>query len=182
MDNRGDDELMRTIASGDEDGLRVLMERWERPVFGFLVRMLQSEEDARELTSETFYRVYRNAPSYRAEGKFKSWLFRISGNLARSALRRKRILRWVGIDEAPEPRASPSTQPDDVLEARARAEALEVAVQSLPARQRQAILLRLETGMSYREIADTMHTSVSAVETLLHRATTRLKQRMGGLT
>ena len=173
-----DDELVTRTAAGDDDAFRELVERWERPVLAFLARMLRSPEDARDLASECFLRVYRHAGTYRPEGKFKSWLFRIAGNLARSELRRRSVLQWVGLDSAPEP-ASPRAAPDEQLADRERAELLRGAIEALPPRQRQAIVLRHDIGMAYREIAETMNTSVSAVETLLYRGMTALKRRLG---
>ncbi len=112
-----------------------------------------------------------------APGKFRSWLFRIAGNLARSRLRRRKILGWVGFEPSVHDR--PTTMRRDRPEAPVEREEERVAVrralQKLPARQRQAVVLRQYQGMAYQEIAVTMQTTVSAVETLLHRATVTLR-------
>jgi RNA polymerase sigma factor (sigma-70 family) len=90
-----DDDLMMQGAQGDEEALRLLVERWEKPVFAFLERMVGSKEEAQDLGQETFLRMCRHAARYEPSGKFKSWLFRIAGNVARSRLRHKKILRWI---------------------------------------------------------------------------------------
>ena len=96
-----DDALMTLTAEGEETAFSLLVQRWEKDVLSFLIYMLGSVEEAEDLVQETFVQVFRKAGSYRAAGMFKSWLFRIAGNLARSRLRRRKILRWVSFDPAP---------------------------------------------------------------------------------
>ena len=90
-----DDELMMRAAKGDRTAFGILVQRWERPVFAFLARMLASAEEAEDLVQEAFLRVWGHAGRYRPSGQFKSWLFRIAGNLARSRLRRNKVVRWI---------------------------------------------------------------------------------------
>jgi len=80
--------------------------------------MLGSVEEAEDLTQETFVRVHGQARRYRASGSFRSWLFRIAGNLARSRLRRRRILRWVNFDPAAHDVPDRTPTPDAELVAR----------------------------------------------------------------
>jgi RNA polymerase sigma-70 factor (ECF subfamily) len=178
-----DDDLMVRAAQGEEAAFRLLVERWEGPVFGFLERMMRSREEALDLSQETFLRVYAQAKRYRPEGRFHSWLFRIAGNLARSALRHRRVLRWLRFDPALHDRAGPE---DPVDRRRERAEARRTvrdALARLPDRQRQVVLLRRYQGLSYSEIAEAMGTTVHAVESLLQRAIASLRRDLaqGGL-
>jgi RNA polymerase sigma-70 factor (ECF subfamily) len=174
-----DDELMARVAQGDETSFRTLVEAWQRPVFAFLQRMTGSREEADDLGQEVFLRVFRDARRYKPEGHFRAWLFRIAGNLARSHLRRRRILRWVRFDAARHERPAPQPGPAGEHEARARQEAVRVAIARLPARQRQALLMRRYEEMSYREIARSMGITVPAVESLLQRALRTLRETLG---
>jgi RNA polymerase sigma-70 factor (ECF subfamily) len=176
----GDDDLMRSTAEGDEGAFRLLVERWEQPIFRFLDRMLASREEAEDACQETFLRVYQQAKRYRPEGQFRSWLFRIAGNLARSKLRRDRVLRWVHLEPGLHDRPDPRAGPDRALEREENRRAVREALAKLPARQREAVLLQRYEEMSYREIAAAMDVSVPAVESLLQRATVSLRRTLAG--
>jgi len=170
-----DDELMTRGASGDQDSLRILIERWETPVFAFLERMLGSSEEAQEIAQETFFRMCSHADRYRPSGRFRSWLFRIAGNLARSKLRRRAVLRFVRFDTGIHTVPTVDSMPDHSLEYNELREHVRNALSRISPRQRQALVLRHYHDMSYQEIADTMKTTVSAVESLLHRGMNALK-------
>jgi RNA polymerase sigma-70 factor (ECF subfamily) len=178
-----DDRLMERGAQGDEEAFRLLVARWERPLFAFHARMLGSREEAQDLGQETFIRVFRQARRYRATGRFRSWLFRIAGNLARSRLRRRRIVAWVPFDAFRHDRAAdaPDAEASAILDERRRA--VRDALARLPERQRQALVLRRYHDMSHQEIAETMDTTVAAVESLLSRSMTALRIHLaeGGL-
>lgn len=171
-----DDDLMVRAAQGEEAAYRLLVERWQGPVFGFLERMMRSREEALDLGQETFLRVYAQTKRYRPEGRFPSWLFRIAGNLARSALRRRRVVRWLRFDPALHDHAVPG---DPMDRRRERAEArrtIRDALARLPDRQRQVVLLRRYQGLTYRQIAEAMGTTVPAIESLLQRAIASLRR------
>lgn len=173
-----DDILMQRIAQGDEPAFQRLVTRWQQPVFGFLVHMLGSVEEAEDLTQDTFLKVYDQASRYRPDGRFRSWLLRIAGNGARSTLRRRRVLGWVSFDAR---RHDVPSRADDALQALAREEnaaQVRAAVASLPERQRAAVVLKRWQGLSYQEIAEVLQTTLPAVESLLQRAAETLRQRL----
>lgn len=163
-------------AQGREDALAILVRRWEKPVFSFLEFMLGSREEAQDTAQETFLRMCQHAKQYRPSGQFRSWLFRIAGNLARSRLRRRKILRWVHFDSALHDRPAPGEGPAGNLEKEQERLAVRQALARLPDRQRQAVVLRQYEDLSYREIAETMGATVPAVETLLFRAMAALRR------
>ncbi len=176
MTGQTDDQLMIRAAEGDETALRMLVERWERPVFAFLVRMLGSPEEAEDLCQDTFMRMIGSAGRYRPEDKFQSWLFRIAGNLARSRLRRRKILRWLPLanDHHEMPAAGPD--PLDELEHGEARTRVRDAISRLPDRQREALILKQYQDLSYQEIADAMGATVGSVQMLLHRAMSALRK------
>ncbi len=175
----GDDELMARGAAGDDQALRTLVERWEGVVFSFLLRMLGRRDEAQDLTQETFLRMIGAAKRYRPSGQFRSWLLRIAGNLARSRLRRRRVIRWISFDrvDVDPPQESPTAL--DEIESRQRHDEVRAAVGRLPARQREALILRQYYELSYDEIARTMGVTTGSVQMLLHRALTALRDDLG---
>lgn len=174
----GDDDLMVRAARGDEEAFHLLVERWQGPVYAFLERMMGSREEALDLSQETFLRIYAQAARYRPQGQFKSWLFRIAGNLARSGLRRRRIVRWVRFEAPLHDRPTHAATPVSGLERAETREDVRRALATLPGRQRQAVLLRHYAELSQREIAETMGTTVPAVESLLQRAMVALRLQL----
>ena len=175
-----DDELVQRSAAGDQDAFRQLVERWQQPLLAFLERMIGDREEARDLGQETFCRVFAQAARYEAGGRFRSWLFSIAGNLARSRLRRRRILHWIRFD--PRRHDQSVLQPDAHarVEQAAAQERVREALARLPDRQRQAVLLQRYEQMNYREIAAAMEISVPAVESLLQRAMASLRRDLAG--
>jgi RNA polymerase sigma-70 factor (ECF subfamily) len=175
-----DDALMVRTAQGEEAAFRLLVLRWEAQVRAFLVHMLRSPEEAEDLTQDTFVKVYRQAGRYRPEGRFRSWLLRIAGNLARSRLRRRRLIGWLSFDPVRHDVADPGPAPDEGLDTEARARAVRAALADLPRRQREALALHRYQGLKYREIAEVMGTSVPGVESLIQRALAALRKDLAG--
>ncbi|MBK8165229.1 MAG: sigma-70 family RNA polymerase sigma factor [bacterium] len=171
----GDDELVARTAAGEEAAFRLLVDRWERDVLAFLTHMTGSRDDAEDLAQETFVRVFRQAGSYRAEGRFRSWLLRIAGNLARSRHRRRRLLKWLPLDLERHDVASATPSADRRLEAEQTADVVRAAIARLPVRQRQALVLHRFQGLRYVEVAEAMGTSLAGVESLIQRALAGLR-------
>ncbi len=171
-----DDDLMARTAEGDEGAFRQLVERWERPVHSFVARMLNSDEEAMDLCQEAFLRAFREAPRYRASGRFRSWFFRIAGNLARTRLRRRKIIRWLRFDQSAHELPSPSPGPEASRDREETRRLVRSSLERLPVRQRQAIVMRRYHEMSYQEIAGAMQTTVPAVESLIQRGMASLRR------
>ncbi len=180
QDGVNDDRLMVAAARGNTEAFRRLVSRWEQSLFAFLYHMVGSTEDAEDIAQETFLRVHAQAAKYQPAGKFQSWFFRIAGNLARSHLRRRRVLRWLRFDADRHDRPDPSPWPDERLAAQQLQEEVRIALAALPVRQRQAMVLRRYQGLSYREVATILDTTPAAVESLLQRAATALRRSLAG--
>jgi RNA polymerase sigma-70 factor (ECF subfamily) len=170
-----DDTLMIRTAQGEEAAFRFLVQRWEKDVLAFLIHMLGSVKEAEDLVQDTFVQVFRKADGYQAQGLFKSWLFRIAGNQARSRLRRRKILRWVRFDTTEHEIPAADAGPLADLERAEATRAVQAAVAELPPRQREALLLHRFQGMKYKEVATVMDTTVPGVESLIQRAMAALK-------
>lgn len=161
-----DEALLVLYANGDPVAARVLTARLVPRVLAQAQRRLGNRADAEDVVQEAMLRLWRIAPEWRqGEAKVATWLYRVTANLCTDRLRRA---RGVGLEEAPEPddgRPGPAAG----LQERARAEALQDALDRLPARQREAVVLRHIEELGNPEIADMMEISVEAVESLVAR-------------
>jgi len=169
-----DAELIHAWRSGDEGALRRLVERWQRPLYGFLVKSTGSREDAEDLFQDTWVRLLGALPRYEERQQFKSLLFTVASRLAIDQSRRRGRYREEPVDGdegwAQRLPAGAAACPEAQLERAGREEALREAIQRLPDPQRQVVLLRLEADMSFQEIAEVQGAPVGTVLPRMHRA------------
>src|SRR4249920_955644 len=85
-----DEELVARSRGGDLDSFNQLVLRWERPIYALAYRVIGREEDARDVAQETFLRAFRALSGFKGQAKFSSWLYRITLNLCRDWIRRKK--------------------------------------------------------------------------------------------
>jgi len=163
-----DRDLIAKARRGDVEAYNLLVSRWEKRVFNYLLRLIGHREDAFDVSQETFLKAYQNLPKLDDPGRFSGWLFRIAHNEAFSLLRRRRP----EADLAEEPR------PVD-MGARMLPIELSLAVESalkvLSADQREAVLLRVYQGFKFDEMAEILGCPVSTVKTRLYTALDVLK-------
>lgn len=173
-----DDDLLAMYAAGDRMAARLLTDRLLPRVLAYAARLLGGDRaEAEDVAQEAMLRLWRIAPEWRqGEAKVSTWLYRVVTNLATDRLRRR---RGVGLDEAPEIPDGAASALERMIEDD-RAQALELALAQLPARQRQAVVLRHLEGMSNPEIAAAMEIGVEAVESLTARGKRALAALLSG--
>jgi len=183
---QSDEDLMARVAEGDEDAFEALVLRHQTSVLNFIYRFIGDKTQAKDLSQEVFLRVWQAAKSYEAKAKFTTWIYRIVSNLCFNELKSARRRRWRQFFRSAEeggqdieekfPDDSPSSE--DLLLTRERNRQISETLQSLPANQRMAIILKRYDDLSYEEIARIMGCSVSAVESLLVRAKRTLREKL----
>ena len=162
--NQRDAELLARFSKGDRAAALALTSRLAPVVFAQAFRMLGDRAEAEDVTQESLLRLWKAAPGWDAtRAKITTWLYRVTSNLCIDCLRKSN--RNSG-DEVPEV-ADETPGIDLKLQATARAQALQHALQTLPDRQRQAMILRHIEDLSNPEISDIMEISVEAVESLV---------------
>jgi RNA polymerase sigma-70 factor (ECF subfamily) len=171
MGEPADHDLMARVARGDEKAFRLLSRRHLRVALGVARRIVGSDAVAEELVQEAFLRVWLNAPRWRPEAAFLTWLYRIVINLCLNETRRPQALPLGAAGDPPDPAPGADTE----LAARERDRLVAAAIAALPARQRAAIVLTYHQGLSNAEAAVALDTSVSGIETLLVRAKRTLR-------
>ncbi|MGH9492679.1 MAG: RNA polymerase sigma factor [Terriglobales bacterium] len=179
-----DAEVMLRVKAGDDSAFDHLVEKFRRPLVGFLYRMARSQAVAEELAQEVFLRVYRSRKSYRASAKFTTWMYRIATNLAVNYARDSRARRGeVSLDEPAESGAALEVADGELtaeqsLLRRERRRAIRSHIEALPERQRLAVLMHKYQGLDYRQIAQVLKLSESATKSLLFRAYETLRETL----
>jgi RNA polymerase sigma-70 factor (ECF subfamily) len=193
---RSDVQLMLGVKSGDDSSFELLLRRYRTPLVNFLYRMVRDGAAAEDLAQEVFLRVYRARGQYVPTAKFTTWMFRIATNLALNALRDGRYRQMeISIDQtgADHSADGESDQPtkeiadrqasiESELIQRDRAEQIRRAVESLPEKQRAAVLLHKYEELDYDQIANVLGCSESALKSLLFRAYETLRVELAPLT
>ncbi len=173
-----DAALMLAFQGGDERAFRTLFDRHGRAMVSFCHHYVRNAARAEELAQDVFLKVHRSAPRYQPTARFKTWLYRIAANHCLNELRRGEysVRRESAPRDGDEPLdldtlPSGGATPEETAMGEALATAVHALLARLPEKQRTAfVLCRLE-GLSYEDIAEVLETSVSAVKSLLHRAT-----------
>jgi RNA polymerase sigma-70 factor, ECF subfamily len=187
-----DQQLVLLARKGSEKAYRELLDRYQRPVFSLVYRMVRDREHAEDLAQETFIKVFNHIDRYDSKYKFSSWIFKIASNLAIDALRKKG-LDTVSLDGSrhatteDEVDASRITvesrdeNPEEALLSKELGGQIEHAIGELRAEYRTAILLRHVEGRPYEEIADIMGVPLGTVKTYIHRARHELRESLAHL-
>lgn len=177
QDHRSDDTLLALYGQDDRAAARVLAERLTPLAFRVAQRMLRDPAEAEDVAQEAMLRLWRAAPGWQAgTAKVSTWLYRVVVNLSTDRLRRRHS---VPLDAAPEPEDGRPGADEGLIEAD-RTAALEAALQTLPERQREAVVLRHLEGLANPEIAEIMGVGVEAVESLTARGKRGLMRALAG--
>lgn len=172
-----DDALLVLYANGDGEAARALTLRLTPRVLRLAARMLGDAAEAEDVAQEAMLRLWRIAADWRpGDAQVATWLYRVAVNLCTDRLRRRRP---VNLDAVPEPEDGRASVEQDMIEAD-RARALQAALDQLPERQRQAVVLRHLEGLSNPEIAEVMDIGVEAVESLTARGKRALAAALAG--
>jgi RNA polymerase sigma-70 factor (ECF subfamily) len=179
-----DVRLMGLVARGDTAAFEELIQRHQTLVIGTVARMLGSNSEVEDIAQQVFVRVWRSAGRYVPRAKFTTWLLKITRNLVFNEMRRSK--RHAHVPLQPEPQAEEipikdeaAPSPADSLLEHELQEAIDQAIAALPESQRMAVVLRRYQDLSYEQIAEVLDLSVPAVKSLLFRARTELRSRLG---
>jgi RNA polymerase sigma-70 factor (ECF subfamily) len=181
--------LIAAASAGDEAAFSDLAERYGRELHVHCYRMLGSVHDADDALQETFLRAWRHLSGFEGRSTFRAWLYRIATNVCLATLGRREPEPEVMTDEptvlTPYPDAWLDELPSELAEPGARYDlhesvqlALLAAIQTLPPRQRAALLLRDVLGFSAKEVAQLLDASAASVHSAVRRARATLDRRV----
>ncbi len=167
-------QWMEQIAVGNQAVLRQLIEKWQKPLFHFFRRFLNQAQTAEDLTQMVFIRVYQAAPRYQPTARFSTWLFHIARKLLYNEFRRMGRKPSTALEDLPEIVQQHATS-DSSRGLQEWEEWMQQALNQLPDRQKEIMLLHVQQGFSYEEIAAITQNSVSTVKSTLYRSRQTLK-------
>ncbi|MBL8217804.1 MAG: RNA polymerase sigma factor [Bryobacterales bacterium] len=182
-----DAELMLRVRDGCTVSFQLLLERHRGPVIHFLYRMVQNQAVAEELAQDVFLRVYRSRSTYEPSAKFTTWLFRIATHRALNHIRDGRHEKGQQSldDEIGDGMARQVVDKDATVEQQlvkdVRLQEVRSAIETLPAKQKAAVLMHKYQELDYSQIAGALECSESAVKSLLFRAYESLRARLAHL-
>lgn len=177
-----DSQLIREIKDGNIEMYAMLMGRYQKKILAFIYHMLKSaklELMAEDLCSESFYKAYRSLHSFReVDASFSTWLYTIARNTVLSELRKQKAAH-VSLDDMVYIPAAPEDEGPELSLLRSEKTLLvREAINSLPEKQRSALILREYEGLDYQEIANILDQTVSSVKSLLFRARASVKAQL----
>jgi RNA polymerase sigma factor (sigma-70 family) len=183
-----ENELIVLLQQGNASAFRLLVDKYKDRVYNTCLGLLSFPEEAEDISQEVFIEVYQSIKNFRGESTISTWLYRIAVNRSLDQIRKKkRKKRFAFITSIFDPNTekevysqSLPAHPGVILENKERAETLAKAVDLLPEKQRIAFTLHKLEGMPYQEIAEILDTTLSSVESLIHRAKVNLKKSLDG--
>ena len=190
MPTTDESRLIGEAQRGSGAAFEELVRRHDRRVLGWALRLVRSEEEARDVYQEVFLRVFQALPRFRHECRFESWLFRIVSNVCtdrvrRAAARAEGAPAWSARTDQQGTAAEavaderPDGDPERALQRRELRRRIDAAVDTLPARERLVFELRHGEGMRLRDIAEILETSEDTVKNCLFRAHRRMRLALG---
>ncbi len=180
-----DEELMVALREGDQEALAELVRRYQQDIFRFCQHYLRDFELARELTQETFVRVYVARQRFDETRKFRPWVLCIARNLSLNELKRKKPVRMESLEEYASMARDPDGElhrssdgiPDQELMEKERREVLARLLDSLDAQAREIVMLRFFQKMAAKDIAEVVGSTEGAVRTRIHRILKSLREK-----
>ena len=173
--------LIQRVRKGDADAFEPLMREHQTMVYNLALRLLKNETDAWDASQEAFLKAYTSLGDFRGESRFSGWLYRLTSNICIDMLRRQKRLAETSLqteDEdgeeltlsIPDERFSP----EKIMEQHELRRAVQSALDELTDDCRTIIILREMGGLSYEELADTLHIEAGTVKSRLNRARKKL--------
>lgn len=184
VESWNDEFLMEQLNAGREDALAELVRRYQQDVFRFSLHYLKNVESAKEMTQETFLRIFAARDRFDVSRRFKPWMLCIARNLCLNEIKRKKAVQMETLEEyasnsrenSGELLHTASDGPAEVLMMGERRAALWRALEGLPADAREIVKLRFFERMQAREIAEIIDSTEGAVRTRLHRVLRQLRE------
>jgi RNA polymerase sigma-70 factor (ECF subfamily) len=181
LDNITDEQLIAKFQQGDVQAYDVLVRRYKDQLLNFIYRFVGNRSDAEDIVQETLLRVYKNKHMYKEIAKFSTWVYTIAGNLAKTELRRRKRHKIFSVSnfvneerdyDIPDKAHSPEKQVDSTIQ-----EAIiQKAIEKLPVKFKEVIILRDIQGFAYEEISQILSIPLGTVKSRVNRGRLKLQE------
>jgi RNA polymerase sigma-70 factor (ECF subfamily) len=188
LSTQTDEALMARVGRGGADAFEVLVERHANSVTTFCYAFCRDRDQSEDLMQEIFLRVFRNARSYRPVAKFTTWLYRVAANLCINEAKKAKLRKTVSLDgpmdadpdatRIVERMAGATPGPLTEAERHEAARLIEQAIEALPEDQRVTLILVERQNLPYKDIAEILDVTVSAVKMRVKRARENLREAL----
>ena len=169
-----DADLIRQATRGNVESFNLLVSRWEKRVYNYVLRITANREDALDLTQDAFLKAYQNLRKLDDPGRFAPWLFRIAHNEAYSMFRKRKP--ETDVDEIePEATETKITVGGSAVFPIELSLAVASALDRLSTDQREAVVLKIYQGFKFEEMAEILSCPVSTIKSRLYTALELLK-------
>lgn len=185
-----DEELLRRFNEGEAEAFELLVRRYERPLYNFILRSVRRRERADELLQDVFLKVVQRSQDFKGQSKFSTWLYTIARNLCIDHSRKMVFRRHKSLDAAT--RSGGDSEGPTLLErtpssdlgsdrraiANDLAARIAAAVEELPEEQREVFLMRQVQGMAFKAIAEVVDVPENTVKSRMRYALERLQRAL----
>ena len=180
--------LVKSALGGDQKAYKALFETYRQAIFHITVKIVRNQDEANDLVQETFIKAFGSLKSYDHNYRFSTWLYKIAANCSIDFLRKRKI-DSMSLDK-PIATKDGDVQmeiPDDTynperdLRSRQQSTGIEDAIESLPEKYKEVIVLRHKEDKSYEEIAEMLKVPVGTVKARIFRARELLKKKLKSL-
>jgi RNA polymerase sigma-70 factor (ECF subfamily) len=176
-----DEKLIARFQEGDLQAYDILVKRYKDQLLNYVYRFVGNRNDAEDIVQETFLRVYKNKHYYKEIAKFSTWVYTIAGNLAKTELRRRRRRKIFSISnfvneerdyDIPDTEMNPEQEVDGSL----KGGIIQKAIEKLPPKFKEVILLRDVQGFSYEEMSQILSIPLGTVKSRVNRGRLKLQE------
>ncbi|MCL5019352.1 MAG: sigma-70 family RNA polymerase sigma factor [Patescibacteria group bacterium] len=185
-DEVSDEDLITRFQRGDMYAFDLIVKRYKDQLLNFAYRFLGDMEDSEDIVQETFLRVFRKKKAYKNIAKFSTWIYTITGNLAKTELRRRKrkklfSISGIGYEEKDFEIPDIKHGPDEEAESVVKDEIIQKAIDSLSSKFKEVIILRDIQELSYEEISKIAKIPLGTVKSRVNRGRLKLQEKLGHL-
>lgn len=174
-------EIIEKVVSGDSDAFEALVTKYEKQIYAMGMRYTGNQQDAMDITQEVFLRVFRFIKNFNAQSSFSTWIYRITVNVCKDILAKKRRIQELPLDGESEDGEYTidiedfSYSPEAVMQSHQLRDSIASAIAKLPEKYRNIIIMRELNDMSYEDIGRVLDIEQGTVKSRISRGREKLR-------